>query len=201
MVVDGMATVLPFHRLVVRDPDFTDEPFRVHTRWIETQWSGGVEPYAAPSPAAGPDAGGRTSVVVEVAGRRLEVTLPVDLFGGTRTGPAVAGGSGAVGGRPGAAGGPPGAVAGPYRRGSRGGGQSGHAPAATGEALTSPMQGTIVKLAVADGDTVAEGDLVVVLEAMKMEQPLYAHRPGVVHDLTAAIGATVSPTTVICHIR
>ncbi|GAA1787223.1 acetyl/propionyl/methylcrotonyl-CoA carboxylase subunit alpha [Luedemannella flava] len=176
MVVEGIATVLPFHRLVVRDPDFVDDPFRVHTRWIETEWRGQVPPHSstAPTPAEP-----RTSLVVEVAGKRLEVTLPADLLGQVGTG---AGASG------------------PYRRGRRAGGRAGHAPA-TGESLTSPMQGTIVKIAVADGDEVAEGDLIVVLEAMKMEQPLHAHRTGKIHNLTAAVGETIATHAVICHIR
>ncbi len=62
------------------------------------------------------------------------------------------------------------------------------------------MQGTIVKVAVADGDTVAEGDLVVVLEAMKMEQPLNAHKAGVVSGLNAEVGAAVTAGAVICTI-
>ncbi|GAA1734613.1 acetyl/propionyl/methylcrotonyl-CoA carboxylase subunit alpha [Luedemannella helvata] len=186
MVVEGIATVLPFHRLVIRDPAFTDEPFRVHTRWIETEWTGEVAPHTAgaPSPAAGDT---RTSVVVEVAGKRLEVTLPADLALGGPAAPAARGrGAEAAGG------------SGPHRRGGRTGGRSGHA--ATGESLTSPMQGTIVKIAVADGDEVAEGDLVIVVEAMKMEQPLYAHRAGTIRELTAKIGETLATGAVICHI-
>ena len=62
------------------------------------------------------------------------------------------------------------------------------------------MQGTIVKVAVAEGAQVAEGDLVVVLEAMKMEQPLTAHRAGIVSGLAAAVGASVSAGTLICQI-
>ena len=76
-----------------------------------------------------------------------------------------------------------------------------HAAAASGNALTSPMQGTIVKVAVAEGDTVAEGDLVVVLEAMKMEQPLTAHRAGIVIGLAAAAGETVSAGAIIAMIE
>ena len=81
MVVDGMATALPFHRLVVRDPAFTAEPFSVHTRWIETEWAGGVPPFAAAPAAADDDAAERETVVVEVGGKRLEVSLPA--FAGT----------------------------------------------------------------------------------------------------------------------
>ena len=78
--------------------------------------------------------------------------------------------------------------------------RAGHASAVSGNALASPMQGTIVKVAVSEGDTVAEGDLVVVLEAMKMEQPLNAHRAGVITGLTAEVGGAVTAGAVICEI-
>jgi acetyl-CoA/propionyl-CoA carboxylase, biotin carboxylase, biotin carboxyl carrier protein len=172
-VVEGIPTVLPFHRAVVRDPAFTAEPFSVHTRWIETEWAGGVEPYAGPA-AAADEPEPRETVVVEVGGRRLEVTLPPGL------------GASAGGGGPGGA---------PKRSRSRHGGA-----AVSGDALTSPMQGTIVKIAVADGDRVAEGDLVVVLEAMKMEQPLTAHKAGTVKGLTAVVGEVVTSGSVICEL-
>jgi acetyl-CoA/propionyl-CoA carboxylase biotin carboxyl carrier protein len=179
--VDGMATVLPFHRLVVRDPAFTGEPFSVHTRWIETDWRNEVRPFegagSTVDTANGPE--GRTTVVVEVNGKRLEVSLPANL------GPATAGG--------------PGAPA-PAGRTKRGGGKRATATA-SGDALTAPMQGTIAKIAVAEGDTVAEGDLVVVLEAMKMEQPLSAHKAGVITGLTAALGDVLPAGTTICEIR
>ncbi|WP_422771775.1 acetyl/propionyl/methylcrotonyl-CoA carboxylase subunit alpha [Plantactinospora sp. WMMC1484] len=197
MVVDGMATALPFHRLVVRDPAFTAEPFAVHTRWIETEFDNTVPPFtgAAPAgyPTGGPAAGdGRETVVVEVAGKRLEVSLPAGFGGGTPTAAGHGGGTGPAAGQ-GASGA---AARRPARRGSRSGGAGG----AGGDALTSPMQGTIVKIAVADGDTVAEGDLVVVMEAMKMEQPLHAHRAGVVSGFTAEIGAVLTAGAVICVI-
>ena len=115
-------------------------------------------------------------VVVEVGGKRLEVVLPASL--GTGAGPAAA--------KPAKA-----------KKRSRGGA----AAAASGNALTSPMQGTIVKVAVGEGDTVAEGDLVVVLEAMKMEQPLTAHRSGIVIGLAAAAGETVSAGAIIALIE
>ncbi len=138
MVVEGMATALPFHRLVVRDPAFTDEPFRVHTRWIETEFDNTVPAFTAtPVDVAIPAQ--RETVVVEVAGKRLEVSLPAGLGAGTFPG-AGAAGSGARR---------------PARRTAGGKG----AATASGDALTAPMQGTIVKIAVADGDTVAEGDL------------------------------------------
>ena len=72
---------------------------------------------------------------------------------------------------------------------------------ASGDAVTSPMQGTIVKVSVEEGATVAEGDVVVVMEAMKMEQPLKAHKAGTVTGLTAEVGATVTNGAVICEIK
>ncbi|MGY1784029.1 acetyl/propionyl/methylcrotonyl-CoA carboxylase subunit alpha [Geodermatophilus sp. SYSU D00698] len=176
LVVEGMPTVIPFHRAVVRDEAFTSEPFTVHTRWIETEWDNQVQPYGA-APAGADEEAPRQTVVVEVGGRRLEVSLPAGLAAG--------------GGAPVAAGG----GAKPRKRGSGHGGS-----AVSGDSLTSPMQGTIVKVAVEDGDTVEAGDLVVVLEAMKMEQPLTAHKAGTVTGLSAEVGATVTSGAVICTI-
>jgi acetyl-CoA/propionyl-CoA carboxylase biotin carboxyl carrier protein len=183
MVVEGMATALPFHRLIVRDPAFTSEPFTVHTRWIETEWTGVVEPFTA---AASPDGDTeqRETVVVEVGGKRIEVTLPaVTVAAGWPGGADTPGRT--VGSRP----------AGGRRAGKKA------AAAASGDALTSPMQGTIVKIAVADGDEVAVGDLIVVLEAMKMEQPLNAHKAGVVSGLSASVGDVVATGAPICEIK
>jgi acetyl-CoA/propionyl-CoA carboxylase biotin carboxyl carrier protein len=176
-VVEGMATALPFHRAVIRDPAFTSEPFTVHTRWIETEFVNEIPPFAG---GAAPDAENeeRTTIVVEVDGKRLEVSLPAGFAGG-------AGG--------------PGGPQGTATATRRGGGKKA-AATASGDALTAPMQGTIVKIAVAEGDTVAEGDLVVVLEAMKMEQPLSAHKGGVITGLTAAVGDVLPSGTVICEI-
>ena len=175
LVVEGMPTVVPFHRAVVRDEAFTGEPFTVHTRWIETEWDNQVPPYAA-APAEHEEPEERQTVVVEVGGRRLEVSLPAGL---------AAGGGGAP-------------AAGGAKPRKRGGGHGGSA--ASGNSLTSPMQGTIVKVGVSDGDTVAEGDLVVVLEAMKMEQPITAHKAGTISGLSAEVGATVTSGAVICTI-
>ncbi len=181
-VVDGMPTVLPFHRAVVRDEAFapsSDAPFTVHTRWIETEFDNTIEPYAGAA-ADGSEPEERRPIVVEVGGKRLEVVLPGEL---------TLAGSGAGG-------------AGGTRKKAprRSGGSSGGA-AASGDALTAPMQGTIVKVAVADGDTVEQGQTVVVLEAMKMEQPITAHKAGVVTGLTAQIGATVTSGTVLAEIK
>jgi acetyl-CoA/propionyl-CoA carboxylase biotin carboxyl carrier protein len=176
LTVEGMPTVIPFHRAVVRDEAFTGEPFSVHTRWIETEWDNQVPPYDA-APAHPHEEQPRQTVVVEVGGRRLEVSLPAGL---------AAGGGGA-------------AVAAPAAKARKRG--SGHGgSAASGDSLTSPMQGTIVKVAVEDGATVKNGDLVVVLEAMKMEQPITAHKDGTITGLSAEVGATVTSGAVICTI-
>ncbi|KQS58103.1 acetyl-/propionyl-CoA carboxylase subunit alpha [Geodermatophilus sp. Leaf369] len=171
--VDGMATVIPFHRAVVRDEAFTSEPFSVHTRWIETEWDNQVEPFGAAAEGDEPEE--RQTVVVEVGGRRLEVSLPAGLAAG--------------------GGAPAGTAAKPRKRGGGAGGSG-----ASGDSLTSPMQGTIVKVAVEDGATVAAGDLVMVLEAMKMEQPITAHKAGTVSGLSAEVGATVTSGAVLCTI-
>ncbi|MEU8079492.1 biotin carboxylase N-terminal domain-containing protein [Catellatospora citrea] len=175
MVVEGMATALPFHRAIVRDPAFVE--FTVHTRWIETEWHNTVPPFGQPA-AADEEAGERQTVVVEVGGKRLEVSLPASFGGTAAAAPAAAG-----------------------RPAKRAGAKRGAKVAAGGDALTAPMQGTIVKLAVADGDTVAEGDTVVVLEAMKMEQPLTAHKSGTITGLTATVGEVVQSGTTICEIK
>ncbi len=178
LVVEGMPTVVPFLRAVLDDPAFTapDGRLGVHTRWIETEFTGRIPPYEGGTPTAD-GATEKTRVVVEVDGKRLEVVLPAGL------GPTPAAGS-----RP--------STRKPTRR--TGAGASATGPA--GDSLTSPMQGTIVTVAVAEGDTVTAGDLVVVLEAMKMEQPLNAHRSGVITGLTAEPGATVTSGAVLCSI-
>ncbi|WP_405601433.1 ATP-grasp domain-containing protein [Streptomyces sp. NBC_00191] len=175
--VEGMATAIPFHRAVVTDPAFTADPFRVHTRWIETEFVNEIKPFAAPSDADTEDEPGRETVIVEVGGKRLEVSLPSSL-GMTlaRTGLA--------------------AGAKPKRRAAKK-----SASAASGDTLASPMQGTIVKIAVEEGQEVNEGDLVVVLEAMKMEQPLNAHRSGTIKGLSAEVGASISSGAMICEIK
>ncbi len=179
-VVEGLPTVLPFHRAVVEDPAFAptgEDPFSVHTRWIETEFDNTIAPWdghgGGDGSAEEPE---RRRVVVEVGGKRLEVVLPADL--------ALGGGGGSAARRKA-----------PRRSGARG--SSG---AVSGDSLTAPMQGTIVKVAVEEGQQVAEGDLVVVLEAMKMEQPIAAHRAGTVTGLKAEVGTTVTNGAVIADI-
>ena len=181
-VVDGMPTVVPFHRAVVDDPAYigegsdTDGHFGIYTSWIETEFDNRITPYAG-TPAEGADPEVRQTVVVEVGGRRLEVSLPGSL------------GSVAAGGGAGGA-----------KKPKRSAGKKAGA-AAGGDAVTSPMQGTIVKVTVEEGQVVAEGDVVVVLEAMKMEQPLKAHKAGTVTGLQAEVGATVTNGAVICELK
>ncbi|WP_197021622.1 biotin carboxylase N-terminal domain-containing protein [Cellulomonas sp. HZM] len=184
--VVGIPTVVPFHRAVLDADAFAPaddaQPFSVHTRWIETEFADTLATLGK-APAATTDepdeAPTLERVVVEVGGKRLEVVLPAAL--------ALSRGGG---GRPGAAG--------ARRPAARRGGPA--RAAANGTTLASPMQGTIVKVAVDEGAQVAEGDLVVVLEAMKMEQPLVAHRAGTVTGLKAGVGASVSAGTAICEI-
>jgi acetyl-CoA/propionyl-CoA carboxylase biotin carboxyl carrier protein len=183
MVVEGIPTVIPFDLAVVSNPDFApvEGPFKVHTRWIETDFISDIPawtPTGAESQAD--DAGERQRVVVEVGGKRLEVVLPASLG-------SLGSGSGSAGAKPAKS-----------KKRSRSGGA---AAAASGNGLASPMQGTIVKVAVSNGDIVAEGDLVVVLEAMKMEQPLTAHRSGTITGLIAIAGETVSAGAVIATIE
>jgi acetyl-CoA/propionyl-CoA carboxylase biotin carboxyl carrier protein len=178
-VVEGMATVLPFHRAVVRDPAFAPadgEPFSIFTRWIETEFDNQIPPFTGAAELGEPAE--RERLVVEVDGRRLEVTLPAGFGAG------------------GAAAAPAAKKTAPKRSAARKA-----AGAASGDALTAPMQGTIVRVAVSDGDPVAAGDLIVVLEAMKMEQPINAHKAGTITALNAQAGAVVSSGATICEIK
>ena len=183
-VVGGMATALPFHRAVVRDPAFAPAdggPFTIFTRWIETEFDNRIPPFTGTAGTA-VDTEPRETIVVEVDGKRLEVTLPAGFAGG---------GGGRVAG-----GGAPARRPAPRPSSTR-------RPTAvvSGDALTAPMQGTLVKVAVADGDAVSAGDLIVVLEAMKMEQPINAHRSGTVSGLSLEVGGVVVSGAVICQIN
>ncbi|PXY19795.1 acetyl-/propionyl-CoA carboxylase subunit alpha [Prauserella coralliicola] len=177
MVADGLATVLPFHRAILDDPAFVGDGtgFSVHTRWIETEFDNQIEPFTAPT-EADEEPEERQNVVVEVGGRRLEVSLPGGL--------ALGGGSG--GGA---------AKAKPRKRGG------GAKAALSGDAVTAPMQGTIVKVAVSDGQQVEAGELVVVLEAMKMENPVTAHKSGTVTGLSVEVGSAVTQGSVLLEIK
>ncbi|HXW47101.1 MAG TPA: biotin carboxylase N-terminal domain-containing protein [Streptosporangiaceae bacterium] len=185
--IDGMPTVLPFHRAVVDDPAFTQAPLRVHTRWIETEFSAQIPPYAGTAGAQPEDGeAARERITVEVGGKRLEVTVPAGFGAGQGGRPEGTGREARGSGRRGGSG---------ERRGGTAGGK------ATGDELVSPMQGTIVKIVAADGAEVAAGDTIVVLEAMKMEQPLAAHKPGTVTGLSVQVGQTVPAGAVICQLK
>ncbi|WP_313989420.1 biotin carboxylase N-terminal domain-containing protein [uncultured Rothia sp.] len=178
LTIEGMPTVIPFHRVVLDDSAFAPAEggeFKVHTRWIETEFNNTIPMYSGAPGNVNSDEDERTTVVVEVNGKRLEVSLP-DLSGGAK--PAA---------KP--------AVKTRKSRSARGAAKGG------GDELTSPMQGTIVKVAASDGDTVAEGDLILVLEAMKMEQPITAHKAGKVSGLSAKAGDTVTSGAVLATIK
>jgi len=174
--VGGMPTVLPFHRAVVTDPAFAGEPLRVHTRWIETEFDA---PMPAQEAAGVAESAEREKLTVEVGGKRLEVVVPADLAVTRRTNVASSGAERARGTSHG-------------RRRS--------APAGSGDTLVSPMQGTIIKIAVTEGQRVSAGDVIVVLEAMKMEQPLTAHKGGTVTGLSVEVGQTVTAGAAICEL-
>ena len=174
--VGGMPTVLPFHRAVVTDPAFAGAPLRVHTRWIETEFTA---PMPAQVPAETAEAADREAITVEVGGKRLSVVVPAALSQARRVSP--------------------GPISAERVRGASRSRRS--VPAGSGDTLVSPMQGTIVKIAVADGERVATGDVIVVLEAMKMEQPLTAHKDGTVTGLAVAVGQTVTAGAPICELK
>ena len=176
--IEGMPTVVPFHRVVLEDPAFVPaegEDFKVHTRWIETEFNNTIPMYDGAPGSVDSDEDERTTVVVEVNGKRMEVSLP-EMGGAAK----------------------PAAKPASKSRKSR---SSRASAKAGGDELTSPMQGTIVKVAASDGDTVAEGDLILVLEAMKMEQPITAHKAGKVSGLSAKAGDTVTSGAVLATIK
>ena len=175
--VEGIATATTFHEVVVNEPDFiaADGNFKVHTRWIETEFNNEIPPYSGDSSNIG-DNPDRDSIVFEIDGKRVEVTMPANF--GVPTGIVTKPSS-----------------PGPKRTAKKSG------PTAAGDALTSPMQGTVVKIAVNEGQHVEQGELVVVLEAMKMEQPLIAHKSGVITRLQVTVGATIANGGTLCEIK
>ncbi len=179
MVVEGMATVLPFHRAVLEDPAFTaaDGSFAVHTRWIETEFDNTLEPFDVASAVTTGEPAARQEIVAEVNGRRVRVSLPADLAVRS-SGPAPA-----------------------RRSSSKRGGAAHHAPGGGGDAVVAPMQGTVVKVAVAVGDTIAQGDVVAVVEAMKMENPITAHKAGTVASIAVEVGGAVTAGAVVAQIE
>jgi acetyl-CoA/propionyl-CoA carboxylase biotin carboxyl carrier protein len=170
----GLPTVLPFHRKIVNDPAFisADGTFGVYTRWIETEWDNDIEPWAGLGEGEAEEVL-RNTVVVEVEGKRIEVSLPSRFLASASSSQPTAGKA-------------------PKRKAS-----TGHAGGATGSTMKAPMQSTVVKLAVAVGDKVIDGDLIIVLEAMKMEQPMTTHRDGVIKSIAVSVGETIPAGTVL----
>jgi acetyl-CoA/propionyl-CoA carboxylase, biotin carboxylase, biotin carboxyl carrier protein len=169
--------VIPFHRTVLDDPAFVaeDGEFSVHTRWIETDFVNEIEPYVGAGAEDEEEQQPREAVTVEVGGKRIEVVLPGGLGGGPAEGAA--------------------------RTAKKRGKKKQGGAAVSGDTLTSPMQGTVVKVTAEEGATVSEGDPVIVIEAMKMEQPIKAHKAGTVTGLDVEVGATVNNGAVICEIK
>ena len=171
----GLPTVIPFHRKIVNDPAFvaSDGKFGVYTRWIETEWVNDLEPWGGQLDPIDQVSNARKNVVVEVDGKRIEVSLPARMLQG--------GSASATGGRA------------PKRKISSHHGSSG----AGNKSIKAPMQSTVVKLAVAVGDKVVEGDQILVLEAMKMEQSISSPRDGVIKAVKVSVGETVPSGTVL----
>ena len=178
-VIEGMPTVVPFHRHIVENPAFVgdDTHFDVYTKWIEEEWDNPIPPYVDPADAEeAEEATPNQKVVVEIDGRRVEVALPGDL--------ALAGGG-----------------AGGAKKKAKKRRSSGSKAGISGDAVAAPMQGTVIKVNVEEGQEVAEGEVVVVLEAMKMENPVKAHKSGVVTDLAVSAGEGVTKGSVMMELK
>ena len=175
--VEGLATVIPFHRHIVENPAFVGdgEKFDVYTKWIEEEWDNPIEPFAGDSEVDEDEAVPSQKVTVEIDGRRVEVALPGDL--------ALGGGAGGA------------------RKKAKKRRAGGAKKAASGDAVVAPMQGTVIKVEVEEGQEVAEGDTVVVLEAMKMENPVKAHKAGTVTGLATEAGAGVGKGDVLMELK
>lgn len=146
--IEGVASVLPFHRAVIEHADFTGgEGFKVHTRWIETDFANTLAAAVRAEPV--PEAG-LIRTAMEIDGRRVAIGLPAELLRGLQAlpGAAVDGGSATV------------------------------APAQDAAAVAAPIAGTLQAWKVADGALVEAGDLIGTMEAMKMEMQVTAHRAG-----------------------
>jgi len=211
--ITGLPTVLPFHRAVVDLPALAGpDRLGVHTSWIETEFA---EQLAVdPSLVAAPEPASRRTITIELDGRRMALGLPEGLLEGLLAGLNRAGGVaqnvGAVGGA--GAGADAGADAGDAGAGSAGSaggdfgdGGAGGVVGAAGDvresaALASTMSGTVVKWLVEEGVAVVKGDALLVLEAMKMESTVVAHRSGTLSGLLVANGDTVVVRAVVASI-
>lgn len=176
--VDGIATALTFHEVVVNDPAFApadpEDSFSVYTTWIENEFDNQIQPYSGDSDLEDQEPEERQTIVVEVGGKRVDVSLPAGIGIGSGT---------------------------PVKKKSKKRSRKAAGAGASGDAVTAPMQGTVVKVAVEEGQQIEEGELIVVLEAMKMEQPLNAHKSGTITGLSAETGTTIPSGTVFCEIK
>ena len=171
--VEGLPTVIPFDQAVVADPAFAAEDgnFRVYTKWIEEEWDNQLPAHDESTDAEAAEAEPSQVHTVEIDGRRIEVALPAS-FGANGT---------------------------PHKKKKRKG--SGAKAAVSGDAVTSPMQGTVIKVNVEEGQEVAEGEVLLVLEAMKMENPVKAHKAGTVTGLAVEAGASTTKGSVLLEIK
>ena len=175
--VEGMPTVIPFHQAITADPAFIGdgESFDIYTKWIEEEWKNEVPAYVDPAEAAEEsDELPAQKYVVEVDGRRLEVALPGNL---------VVGGGAA-----------------PRKKSKKRRG-AGAKAAVSGDTVVAPMQGTVIKVNVENGQEVEEGEVIVVLEAMKMENPVKAHKSGIISDLAVETGSQINKGNPILEIK
>ena len=171
--VEGLPTVIPFDQAIVADPAFTAEDgnFSVYTKWIEEEWDNQLPAHDDSTDAEVAEAEPSQVHTVEIDGRRIEVALPAS-FG--------------INGAP--------------RKKKKRKGSSTKA-AVSGDAVTSPMQGTVIKVNVEEGQEVAEGEVLLVLEAMKMENPVKAHKTGTVTGLAVEAGAATTKGSVLLEIK
>ena len=171
--VEGLPTVIPFDQAVVADPAFAAEDgnFRVYTKWIEEEWDNQLPAHDESTDAEAAEAEPSQVHTVEIDGRRIEVALPAS-FGTNGT---------------------------PRKKKKRKG--SSAKAAVSGDAVTSPMQGTVIKVNVEEGQEVTEGEVLLVLEAMKMENPVKAHKAGTVTGLAVEAGASTTKGSVLLEIK
>lgn len=171
--IEGLPTVIPFDQAIVTDPAFTaeDSNFSVYTKWIEEEWDNQLPAHDDSTDAEAAEAEPSQVHTVEIDGRRIEVALPAS-FG--------------INGAP--------------RKKKKRKGSSAKA-AVSGDAVTSPMQGTVIKVNVEEGQEVSEGEVLLVLEAMKMENPVKAHKTGTVTGLAVEAGAATTKGSVLLEIK
>lgn len=175
--VEGMPTVIPFHQAITADPAFIGdgESFDIYTKWIEEEWKNEIPAYVDPAEAAEEsDELPAQKYVVEVDGRRVEVALPGNL---------VVGGGAA-----------------PRKKSKKRRG-AGAKAAVSGDTVVAPMQGTVIKVNVENGQEIDEGEVIVVLEAMKMENPVKAHKSGIISDLAVETGSQINKGNPILEIK